>query len=518
MVAASDYAFRCLVRQYSNSQSTSTSILTFTQMLHAKHVVHNAQFRINHCDFYEVANTNTNTGTDTDTDTRRHGGIENALPALVTAAQTNYLDGLQRYEDASMLPSCFANDDKETAIARSSPFTTGPLIVQLAGHNPTTVVQAAEWIVRVHDNDNANDNEDNSQLIHGVDLNCGCPQQIARKGNYGAFFMEDDNGKQAAVVLRALRAALPPEVAVSCKLRLPLDVHDNDKAWKERVLRMADAGVNFVTVHGRTLKENKTLTDRCNLQAIHQAVEWLQEYGVAVIANGGVETAVDVQRVLQTTGAAACMSSEGLLERPDLFAINDHDSDAMSSPRDTLKRQFQMTRDYLAWTRLYPPLPGVLGQDGGTFNIVRGHLFKFLHRYWQEQTDLRDALASHSRQCTLRDAYALVNELHTRYDDLNDEQLAALSSSSNPNASWYRRHWKAHGVSSVTSHRDSETTNVNRNNGASDASPSTTTITVDQRKALAVARIAKLQEQREAKKKAAAATNKQAQKASSSLV
>lgn len=38
-----------------------------------------------------------------------------------------------------------------------------------------------------------------------------------------------------------------------------------------------------------------------------------------MVANGGVETRADAERLLEFTGADAVMSSEGLLEDPSLF-------------------------------------------------------------------------------------------------------------------------------------------------------------------------------------------------------
>eukprot|EP00977_Amphora_coffeiformis_P001485 scaffold294_cov221-Amphora_coffeaeformis.AAC.41 len=372
-------------------------------------------------------------------------------------------------------------------------YTRGPLIVQLAGHEPDAVVQAALSLYEAH-----------PDQITGFDLNCGCPQQIARKGNYGAFFVEADNGIQASRVLRALRQALPAdEVTVSCKCRLPL-VDENDDgdanqqflvSWKERVSRLHETGIDFLTVHGRNLKENKTQTGPAHTAAIRHAVEWLGQSSnsIPVIANGGIEHYGDVQRLFRNTGAAAVMSSEGLLERPDLFlptsgcnSDSDTDTDTDTdeeSPRQILDRQFQITHHYLAWVSLYPPLPGVLGQQSGSFNVVRGHLFKFLHRYWQEQPDLREQLSCHTRSLCLQNAYDLVDELYQRYDHLSDAELVQKGSS-RPEASWYRRHWNAMGVTSVTSPRHAVIKQEE-------------TLSVTERKALMQNRIAQLRKQRQ---------------------
>lgn len=92
---------------------------------------------------------------------------------------------------------------------------------------------------------------------------------------------------------------------------------------------------------------------------------------------------------------------------------------------------------------LYSSLPGVLGKDG-SFTTVRGHLFKFLHRYINsDHQDMRNKLAAKgsNRLKTLGDAISFVEELESRYDNLSGEEWKEFSSSS-PSSSWYRRHRK----------------------------------------------------------------------------
>jgi hypothetical protein len=75
----------------------------------------------------------------------------------------------------------------------------------------------------------------------------------------------------------------------------------------------------------------------------------------------------------------------------------------------------------------------------GSISVIRTHLFKFLHRYLNEQPDLRDRLAGEICLTTISQARDLLNDMEARYSLLSDDELEAHRSSS-PEASWYRRH------------------------------------------------------------------------------
>ena len=399
MVAASDYPFRVFLREHCGVD------LTFTQMLLAKRFIVDSTFRRAHLDLLE----NTQS-------------IETDLDDLLPSQLDCIGDMEEHRERQSLL--------RETG----KPFVrhqTAPLMVQLAGDDVDEMVQTAMMIY-----------EHTEGKLHGIDLNCGCPQNIAKKGNYGAFLMEKDS-EQVNKILRALRKNLPPEVAVSAKIRLPMD---DDTLVKERIPGLIESGISFLTVHGRTLKENKTKVKGAHIDRIKLAIDTAHNIdpNFPVIANGGMENFEDIQQILKSTGASAAMSSEALLETPDLFRKDSMGFD--DSPQENFRRHISFAKNYMdTCTRVGPPLPGVLGfNKGGSFNVVRGHLFKFLHRYLNtEHQDLRDKLAANgvTTMRTLGEARDLVDELESRYENLSPEQWKELSSSS-PLSSWYRRHRK----------------------------------------------------------------------------
>ena len=249
----------------------------------------------------------------------------------------------------------------------------------------------------------------------------------------------EENDALVCQILSALRKALPESTAVSAKIRLPL----NDETLLDRIPRLVETGIHFLTIHGRTLEENKTKVGAIHTDRMRLAIEAAHRVDPSfpVVANGGMETYTDVQQILQATGAVAAMSSEALLETPDIFRPDS----LQLNPRQRMERQFFLARQYLHYcVTLAPPVPGVLGASkyqGGSFTVIRGHLFKFLHRYLQEHVDLRDQLAGEGTAQTIPDAMTLIDQLYERYVNLSEEELERLSSSS-PESSWYRRHRK----------------------------------------------------------------------------
>ena len=75
-----------------------------------------------------------------------------------------------------------------------------PLIVQFCGNDPATVLAAAKLV---------------EGRCDAVDLNLGCPQGIAKKGNYGAFLADDL--PRVVEIVSTLHKNLA--VPVCCKIR-----------------------------------------------------------------------------------------------------------------------------------------------------------------------------------------------------------------------------------------------------------------------------------------------------------
>jgi tRNA-dihydrouridine synthase len=330
--------------------------------------------------------------------------------------------------------------------------------------------------------------------VSGFDLNCGCPQHIARKGGYGAFLMEQDDDL-VCDILKQLRDSLPSHIAVSAKIRLPLA--GTEEALKERITKLVmTTGIDFLTIHGRTLKENKGLVAACHFDKIKLAIEIAQSLrpDFPIIANGGVEDHGSLKHVLEQTGASAVMSSEALLEMPNIFAEPTADSTVHLDPNDTSEQaarvmweqQLTFARDYIDLCAEYPPLPGVLSMVGGTTNVVRGHMFKLLHRYLQDVPAMRNKLSDQDQSKTLQDLVDLLDELERRYSD-PEHGTELLTACTKRVSTWYKRHRDSGGAANM--HR--RTAGIKQE---------VVVISVEERKRQMQERIQKLRAQKEEKR------------------
>jgi len=241
----------------------------------------------------------------------------------------------------------------ENAKYRKQQFTTcaedRPLFAQFCGDDPDTLVRAARHI---------------ESQVDAVDLNCGCPQGIARKGHYGAFLLSEGDLIQG--IVKRMDADL--KVPVTVKMRL-LSEEDRDRRLQDTLNLMSSlqaAGCSVLTLHGRTKEMKGQHTGVCDWDAIRAAKQRLH---IPVFANGGIETLADAERCLQVTGADAVMSSEALLEVPSLF-----------SGRQVL--QDDLADEYLQMVKIYE----------AERKCVKSHLFRFLYAGLQHHVDLRAQL------------------------------------------------------------------------------------------------------------------------------
>jgi tRNA-dihydrouridine synthase 1 len=278
-----------------------------------------------------------------------------------------------------------------------------PLIAQFCGHDKDVLLAAMKLI----END-----------VDGVDINCGCPQGIAKRGRYGAYLMEEDGGDRIVDIVSHLSSNM--NVPVSVKLRiLPSGIDDSLLLYE----RLVNAGASLLTIHGRNRHQKQNATGNADWDAIRKVVNLLGRR-VPIIANGGISNLDDVRMCLEVTGADGVMSSEAILEYPPLFTETNVSS---TNYKRTGPGRLDMAMDYLELCRVYPPNDG--GQGSG-LKCVRAHMHRFLHADMQRHTSLRDAVVGSFTMEGANDVIDMARNIHASSEhDVTEEKL-----------SWYVRH------------------------------------------------------------------------------
>lgn len=270
-----------------------------------------------------------------------------------------------------------------------------PLIAQFCGNDKHILLEAMKIV---------------EHQVDGVDINCGCPQMIAKRGGYGAFLLEEENGDLIVDIVEHLAKHM--NVPVSVKVRiLPSGIEESLVLYR----RLLNAGAAMLTIHGRTRLQNKVFTGASNWDHIREVVNQLGDR-VPIIANGGISNMDDVKRCIRYTGVDGVMSSEAILEYPPLFTETNVSS---TDYKRTGPGRLQMAEDYLKLCEKYPPDQG--GQGSG-MKCIRAHLHRFLHHDLQLHTEVRDAVVG---ACTMEAAWKVLTMIRTIHEDsghiINDE-------------------------------------------------------------------------------------------------
>lgn len=171
-----------------------------------------------------------------------------------------------------------------------------PFVLQLFGASPETITKAAKIVVeRFHPD--------------GIDINMGCPvPKITGKNLAGAALMKDP--ERAVEIVKKLKEA-NLGVPVSVKTRLGWG---KDNEILEFALKLENAGVDAITIHGRT--KTQGYTGEANWQRIAEVKKLLK---IPVLANGDIKDSEDIKKCFEITGADGVMIGRGALGNPWIF-------------------------------------------------------------------------------------------------------------------------------------------------------------------------------------------------------
>ncbi len=140
-----------------------------------------------------------------------------------------------------------------------------------------------------------------------VDINMGCPVPKIYKNGEGSALLENP-----VLAEKIVKECVKSGKIITVKCRIGID-----KAHivaSEFVKRMEGAGASLVTVHGRT--KDKVYAGEVDYKEIAAAKAAVQ---IPVIANGGVFSLADAEKLIEETGADGVMVARAALFDPQVF-------------------------------------------------------------------------------------------------------------------------------------------------------------------------------------------------------
>jgi tRNA-dihydrouridine synthase B len=175
-----------------------------------------------------------------------------------------------------------------------------PVAVQIFGSEPHIMAKACDYF---------NDNDD----ICLVDINMGCPVNKIVKNGEGSALMR--NPKLAAEIVRQVKKASTKPVTVKFRKGF----NDNEINAVDFAKEMEQAGVDAITVHGRTREQ--MYEGKADWDIIRQVKEVVK---VPVIGNGDVFSVETAMQIAQHTNCDGIMVARGAQGNPWLFKQIDH--------------------------------------------------------------------------------------------------------------------------------------------------------------------------------------------------
>ncbi len=162
-----------------------------------------------------------------------------------------------------------------------------------------------------------------------VDINMGCPVPKIYKNGEGSALLENP-----ALAEKIVQECVKSGKIITIKCRIGVD--NEHIITTEFVKRMEGAGASLVTVHGRT--KDKVYAGEVNYKEIAAAKKAVK---IPVIANGGVFSNADAEKLINETGADGVMVARAALFDPQIFA------ELTGKEREG---KFAMFEKQLAWT------------------------------------------------------------------------------------------------------------------------------------------------------------------------
>ena len=165
--------------------------------------------------------------------------------------------------------------------------------VQLFGSDPAILRAACE--------------DERLEKFDLVDINMGCPMPKIFHNGEGSALLGDP-----ALAARIVSECKKSGKRVSVKMRVGL--RENEIVGAEFARALEGAGADLITVHGRT--KDKIYAGEPDYRAIADVKNAVK---IPVIANGGIFSVADAEKMLENTGADGVMIARAAMYDPQIF-------------------------------------------------------------------------------------------------------------------------------------------------------------------------------------------------------
>ena len=264
-----------------------------------------------------------------------------------------------------------------------------PVGIQIYGHIPESMVEAARMADRA------------AELVGGhgadfIDINFGCPvSKIAGRGAGSGMMREPD--KMVAITKAVVEAVDKP---VTVKTRLGWD--EGSKIIVELAERLQDAGIQALTIHGRT---------RCQMYkgqadwTLIGAVKNNPRMHIPIIGNGDIDSPQKAKEAFERWGVDAIMVGRATFGHPWIFKeMRTYLDTGDLMPEPSVSEKVALAKRHLALSL------ELKGEPRGIFEMRR-----HLSCYFKGLPDFKETRMRMVTTLDVAELYSILDEIEERY-------------------------------------------------------------------------------------------------------